>query len=103
MGLERGALLRERPGLLRARRATSYSFQASFLFASVGFSGLYLHVWSEGRILTRNSGGWDAQAHVRAWSWSIPGSNLSLSATHCVTQASPVASPGLYPEHSKEE
>lgn len=34
-----------------ARQETSCNFHASFFIATVGFSWLYLHVWSEGRIL----------------------------------------------------
>lgn len=92
MGLERGTLLREGTGLTGQER-NILNWPCLTYIAAVGFSGLYLHVSSEERMLTQSSRGWSAQAHTREYSWSIPGSNLSLSPTHHVTRESPVASP----------
>lgn len=92
MDLERGTLLREGTGLTGQER-NILNWPCLTCIAAVGFSGLYLHVSSEERMLTQSSGGRSAQAHTREYSWSIPGSNLSLSPAHHVTRASPVASP----------
>lgn len=92
MDLERGTLLREGTGLTDQER-NILNWPCLTCTAAVGFSGLYLHVSSEERTLIQSSGGRSAQAHTREYSWSIPGSNLSLSPAHHVTQASSVASP----------